>query len=231
MLHRITAQLGATEHDRGALSEAVQGYYRAAGIEPPPGLPAEHWGGILVAWAALGDGIAPPAQPDNPLAWTMWGQALHDPQPGAVVVITDGMGRHALEVGMVSRVVGRKVHVAGVHGGVVQVVAVPIERVICARRPPPPGQSILPPPAVHTAMPLPQQQAALPAPSREATDIPFDPVLPPQPQPATADNIDMELLLRVVKTKFSELDGQIERLKDLQQHAIVSVKLKDGTHD
>lgn len=136
MLHRMMTQAGSSESDHGAVSDAVRGYHRTVGVPEPETLPCPYWGGVLAAWAAVEDGLSPPPSPANPISWLAWGDPLAHPKPGAVAVMTEGSGRQAMQVGVVARVQARRAYVVCAHDGAVQVVGVPIERVIAVRRPP-----------------------------------------------------------------------------------------------
>jgi hypothetical protein len=92
-------------------------------------------GGELLAWAALQDGLTPPAEAADPNAWRSWGTTLAQPVAGCIVVFADTDG---LRVGVVARVQGAKVYVIA-PGATVDLRVVPRAAIQASRRPPLPA--------------------------------------------------------------------------------------------
>ena len=118
-----------------------------------------------------------------------------------------------MQVGVVARCQGRKVTVACAHNGAVQIVGVPIERIVVSRRPP---ASHIETQSVSTAVALvPDQLPQLPPPEQKAG--------------VQSDEIDMSLLLQMIQEKFADHDRQLDVIR---RTAIGGVAIK-GTlaHD
>ena len=215
MLHRLSTQIGQTETDNGQLAPAVAGYLRAAGIEPPAAPPAPYWGGALMAWAAIQDGITPPVGAIDAIAWLMWGAQLAAPVPGCLVVMTAGSGMSRMLIGCATRVQAGKVYVVGAWDGAVQVRAVPLEQIISARRPP---GAALAPPALPVVADLP---AAIAGPAAAPPLIQTAPMAPPMVQPGVTPEA-LQRLLAAVQAEFARVDS---RIANVERTAVASISL------
>ena len=98
--------------------------------------PVPYWGGSFLAWIAIKDGLTPPVNPSDPESWRDWGHPLVEPAAGSIVIMTDGVGRSQLRVGLVARAAAHRVYVVGCHDGAVGTRIYALDQVIEARRPP-----------------------------------------------------------------------------------------------
>lgn len=235
MLHRLSTQIGQTETDNGRVAPQLLQYFAAAGLVLPDDVIPPYWGGALLAWAARQDGIAPPDNPLEPMSWIGWGGALMEPVAGAVVIMTEGGGRAQREIAVCGRVQGGKVYVIGAHAGAVLMRAVPMDRVIAARRPP--NASLPVAQAAPAAIPLrpvviqaPPQVVHVPAPQLPPPAPPPVVVQPSPPPAPAAPGVTIEQftamsakLLEAVQAEFSSVH---ERIDTVERHAVAAVDLK-----
>jgi len=259
MLHRISTQIGQTERDgvTGRVSQEVVKYFAAASLTIPDDITPPYWGGCLMAWAAIQDGIVPPVGAAEPFAWMNWGSPLLEPVAGAIVILTEGGGKASREIGIAGRVQNGKVYVIGCHEGAVQSRAVPIERVIMARRPP--NAALLAPAPVQDAaqptvqMPqiIIQAPAAMPAPERPAQEVlpplpvpvPQPPVIQPEPlaaipaiaadTPPAPPAVTMEQLQNALSNLLNHVQAEFSTIHDrvdtVERHAVASVEIHSPT--
>jgi hypothetical protein len=195
-------------------------YLAAAGIGPDQYASVSSWSGALLAWAAIKSGLVPPVNPSDPLRWLEWGSALTGPQPGSVVILTEGAGRPTFLCGVAARVQARKVYVVGAFDRSVQTRAFPIEQVISARRSP--GSTA----AASTQIVI-EHEAAPSAAAYPATySSPAVSQLPP-PSSAASSGVEkhhLESMLTLFQEKFRQLDSRIDTV---QSHAIGAVKFTE----
>lgn len=223
MLHRITTQIGQTAMDGGTICRQVREYLAAAHIEPSTDTACPEWNGALMAWAAIKNGIVPPVDSGNPMAWLTWGTPLDTPAPGAVAVLTSGSGRACMACAVVARTQAQKVYVIGAFDGVVQMRAVPVDRVIAVRKPP--GASL----AVQADQPQPLQitihneapaQAPVPV-AAPVEQLSATTAAAPAPPPVTMEAL--QRLLDHVQAEFSDVHARIDQVS---QHAVAAVQIE-----
>ena len=223
MLHRTSTQTGQTELDHGRISPHVAEYFKAAGVSvPSDAVAAPYWGGALMAWASIQDGIVPPIGASDPLAWLAWGSPLSHPVAGAVAILTDGGGRGAHQIGVIARVAGNKVYVVGCFDSSVQTRVVALDRIIATRRPPGAALAISAPVATIEAEVIQAAPAPpVPAPVAQAVPPPPIPVQIPSSQPAVTPEA-LETLLAAVKSEFAGVYDEIDSIK---RHAVAAISL------
>lgn len=225
MLHRISTQIGQTEIDNGRVSDAVAGYFRAAGIEPPRSPPLPYWGGALMAWAAIQDGITPPVGAIDAIAWLAWGSQLAAPVPGCIVITTAGSGASRMMIGVAASVQGRKVHVIAAHDGSVQARHVDLGQVISARRPPNMIAALPVAPLVQSA-PLMIEGTAVAVQAPPPLPAPVPIASPPtDPDAPTVTPEALQRLLAHIQGEFASIHSDIATIK---QHAIASVSISEA---
>jgi hypothetical protein len=231
MLHQIASQIGQTEDDNGTMSQAVRDYLSAAGIGPDQYASVPAWGGALLAWSAIKSGLVPPVNPIDPLRWLDWGGALAGPQPGCIVILTEGGGRTSFLCGVAARVQARKVYVVGAFDRNVQTRAFPIEQVIAARRVP--GSSVAAGPLTiehepvsHLAQaPTVVQIEHIPAPPQQVQLPPVAATPPTQSEASSGVEVQhLEALLSLIQDKFRQIETRIDTV---QNHAIGAVKITE----
>lgn len=217
MIALVSSELGHTERDGNAISPRLASYMKAAGIDWPQDQSPPYWGGALLAWVAIRQGLTPPPNPIDPDAWLSWGHPRGTPTTGAIVILTGGRQHR---IGTVTRVSGDKVYVIHPVNGQVSMEAVPADAVIATRWPPnggvaQPSQSSV----QEVRITVDQQGAALPAlPSQNLIEH----------EPATHDD-QMRSLVMDLRFKLAEMQSKVETLeRTLNTHSHVFVK-SDGT--
>lgn len=233
MLHRITTQIGQTAMDGGRICRQVQEYLAAAHIVPASDTACPDWNGALMAWAAIKDGIVPPVDSGNPMTWLSWGTPLDTPASGAIAILTSGSGRASMACAVVARTQAQKVYVIGAFDDVVQMRAVPVDRVIAVRKPP--GATL----AIQSEQPQPLQitihneAPALPPPVQAAIAMPIAAAAEEVPavttssvQTVSTPPVTMEALQRLldhVQAEFSDVHARIDQVS---QHAVAAVQIE-----
>ena len=132
MIGIITQEVGHTDRDGNAVSKRVLAYMQAAGVAWPADQPPPYWGGGLLAWAAIRQGLTPPVDAMNAESWRSWGHPIASPETGCIAIMT---GRPT-QVGTVIRMAGDKVYVIHPRNGEVGTEVVSADRIIECRRPP-----------------------------------------------------------------------------------------------
>jgi hypothetical protein len=228
MLHRITTQIGQTATDHGAICTHVREYLAAVHVDPPEGSSCPDWDGALMAWVAIKDGIVPPVNSGNPMAWLAWGTPLDTPAAGAVAILTAGTGRHRMTVGIVARVQGAKVYLIGAWDNVVQMRAVQIEQVIACRRPPGASMPTQPDAAPGLSLTINNALPAYPAPLQIAApaELPgTQQVIPPQAQQLpSVPGVPPEALARLLEIVKGEFASVHARIDHVAAHAVANVQ-------
>ena len=162
MISIISQQIGHTDKDGNTVSKRVMDYLQAAGVSWPADQPPPYWGGALLAWCAIRQGLTPPTNAVDAESWRTWGHPLAGPETGAIAILT---GRPS-QIGVVQRVSGDTAYIMHPVNGQVQTERINVGRVIECRRPPAGGipQSMQAGQDVRISLELPQvQQAEQPA--------------------------------------------------------------------